>query len=180
MSTVTRWLNMRNPAIENDIKSYLTEMIKEDIANYMGQSMEKDVEQVINKYFIFWGLCDVFIFLKLVICTFPNQNVNLYPIFYSFFFRHPSKFYFYFPQSWVNPGLELWLNTSNTSKIWHHCMWVLSCVWLFETLDCSPPGSSVHGILHARILQWVAISYSRGSSWSRDQTHISCVSCIGR
>ena len=48
---------MRNPAIENDIKSYLIEMIKEDIANYMGQSIEKDVEQVINKYFIFWGLC---------------------------------------------------------------------------------------------------------------------------
>ena len=43
---------------------------------------------------------------------------------------------------------------------------------------CSPPGSSVHGIFQARILEWVAISYSRGSSWPRDWTHISWVSCI--
>jgi len=40
-------------------------------------------------------------------------------------------------------------------------------------MDCSPPGSSVHGILQARILEWVAISFSRGSSQPRDQTHIS-------
>ena len=42
----------------------------------------------------------------------------------------------------------------------------------------SLPGSSVHGILQARILEWVAISYSRGSSQPRDQTHVPCVSCI--
>ena len=42
-------------------------------------------------------------------------------------------------------------------------------------MDCSPPGSSVHGISQARILEWVAISFSRRSSWSRDQTHISCI-----
>ena len=41
-------------------------------------------------------------------------------------------------------------------------------------------GSSVHGISQAGILEWVAISFSRGSSWPRDQTHASCVSCIGR
>ena len=40
-------------------------------------------------------------------------------------------------------------------------------------LHCSPPGSSVHGILQARILEWVAISFSSESSWPRDQTHIS-------
>ena len=44
-------------------------------------------------------------------------------------------------------------------------------------MDCSLPGSSVHGILQARILEWVAISSSRGSSQPRDST---CVSCIGR
>ena len=42
-------------------------------------------------------------------------------------------------------------------------------------LDCSPPGSSVHGISQARILEWVPISFSRGSSWPRDQTCISCI-----
>ena len=41
--------------------------------------------------------------------------------------------------------------------------------------DCSPPGSSVHGISQARILEWLAISSSRGSSWSRDWTHVSCI-----
>ena len=47
-------------------------------------------------------------------------------------------------------------------------------------MDCSPPGSSVHGIFPVRILEWVTISFSRASSRPRDQTHISCVSCIGR
>ena len=56
----------------------------------------------------------------------------------------------------------------------------LSCVWLCDPLDCSPPGSSVRGILQARILEWVAISSSRGSSRPRDQTWVSRVSCIGR
>ena len=42
-------------------------------------------------------------------------------------------------------------------------------------MDCSLPGSSVHGILQARILEWVAISFSRGSSWPRDQTQVSCI-----
>ena len=40
-------------------------------------------------------------------------------------------------------------------------------------MDCSPPGSSVHGIFQARILEWVAIFFSRGSSWPRDVTQVS-------
>ena len=55
-----------------------------------------------------------------------------------------------------------------------------SCPTLFDPMDCSLPGSSVHGIFQARILEWVAISFSRGFSQPRDQTFISCVSCIGR
>ena len=53
-----------------------------------------------------------------------------------------------------------------------------SCLTLCDPIDCSPPGLSVHGILQARILEWVAISSSRASSWPRDQIRISCVSCI--
>ena len=49
-----------------------------------------------------------------------------------------------------------------------------------RTMDCSPPGSSAHGILQARLLSWVAMPSSRGSSQSRDQTHIFHVSCTGR
>ena len=51
---------------------------------------------------------------------------------------------------------------------------------LWHPMDCSSPGSSVHGILQVRLLEWVAISYSRGCSWPRDRTQVSCVSCIGR
>ena len=58
---------------------------------------------------------------------------------------------------------------------------VLSRVWLFcDPMNYSPPGSSVHGIFQARVLEWVAISCSRGSSGPRDWTCISWVSCIGR
>ena len=53
--------------------------------------------------------------------------------------------------------------------------WMLSRIWLCDPMDCSPPGPSVHGISQARILEWVPISFSRGSSWPRDQTHISCI-----
>ena len=56
----------------------------------------------------------------------------------------------------------------------------LSPVWLCNPMDCSLPGSSVHGVSQATILEWVAISSSRESSRPRDQTHISCVSCISR
>ena len=55
-----------------------------------------------------------------------------------------------------------------------------SCPVLCIPMDCSPPGSSVHGILQAGILEWVAIPSSKGSSQSRDRTHISYVSCIDR
>ena len=48
-----------------------------------------------------------------------------------------------------------------------------------DPLDCSPPGSSVQGILQARILEWVAMPSSRASSRPRDRTHISYVSCMG-
>ena len=42
-------------------------------------------------------------------------------------------------------------------------------------MDCSLPDSSVHGIFQARVLEWVAISFSRGSSWPRDGTQVSCI-----
>ena len=55
-----------------------------------------------------------------------------------------------------------------------------SCLTLCDPVDCSPLGSSVLGILQARVLQWVAMLSSRGSSRPRDWTHVSYVSCIGR
>ena len=60
------------------------------------------------------------------------------------------------------------------------CLVAQSCLTLCDPMGCSPPGSSVHGIFQARILERVAISSSRGSSRPRDQTHISCTSRVGR
>ena len=52
--------------------------------------------------------------------------------------------------------------------------WLQSCLTLGDPMDHVPPGSSVSGILQARLLEWVAMPFSRGSSQLRDQTHISC------
>ena len=58
----------------------------------------------------------------------------------------------------------------------HVCMhYMLSPVWLCDPIDYSPSGSSVHVIVLARILEWVAISFSSGSSWPGDWTRISCI-----
>ena len=55
------------------------------------------------------------------------------------------------------------------------CLATSAVSTLCDRMDCSPPGSSVHGMLQARVLEWVAMSFSRGSSQPRDQT---CVSCL--
>ena len=52
------------------------------------------------------------------------------------------------------------------------------CPTLCNPMDCSPPGSSLHGILQARLLEWVAIAFSRGFSRPRDQTQVSRI--VGR
>ena len=52
----------------------------------------------------------------------------------------------------------------NRKKVKRYCLPSHVCALLFDPTDCSPPGSSVHGIFQARILEWVAIVYSRGSS----------------
>ena len=49
------------------------------------------------------------------------------------------------------------------------------CLTLCDPMECSPPASSVHGILQARILEWVPISFSRGFSQPTDQTQLSCI-----
>ena len=58
------------------------------------------------------------------------------------------------------------------------CMHAQSCLW--DPMDYSSPGSSVHGILQVRILEWVVISSWRGSSWPRDRICVSYVFCISR
>ena len=64
-----------------------------------------------------------------------------------------------------------------TQTPWVLSACMLSCLGLSlcDPMDCSPPGSSVHGILQARTLEWVAMPFSRGSSQTRGQTHVSQV-----
>ena len=76
------------------------------------------------------------------------------------------------PRTGPNEG-EGSINTSKTGS-YHVCAYVCakspqSCPTFCDPMDCSPPGSSVHGILQARILKWVAMSSSRGSSRTRDR-----------
>ena len=62
------------------------------------------------------------------------------------------------------------------TTLWHVCTrakLLQSCLTLCDPMDCSPPGSSVHEILQGRILEWVAMTSSKGSSWPRDRTHVS-------
>ena len=69
----------------------------------------------------------------------------------------------------VSPSLNTFLWKSSITVV----VQLLSHVQLFyNPTGCSPPGSSVHGILQAKALEWVAISFSRGSSWPRNGTHI--------
>ena len=63
-----------------------------------------------------------------------------------------------------------------------HCCCLVTqlCLTLCSPMDCSPLGSSVYGIFQARILEWVAVPSSRGSSQPSDRTLVSYISCIDR
>ena len=97
------------------------------------------------------------------------------------------------------PGLKIVLSPLTPSRRgsegWNHCslLWswgenrwwkvkesevAQSCLTLCDPMDCSLPDSSIHGIFKATVLEWVAISFSRGSSWPRDRTQVSRI--VGR
>ena len=79
------------------------------------------------------------------------------------------------------PGSGLW--TPSLLFFLYHTQWwskvnilvAQLCLTLCDPMNCSPPGSSVHGILPARTLEWLAIPFSKGSSQPRDQTQVSCI-----
>ena len=79
-----------------------------------------------------------------------------------------------------SPTQQFHILPSEFSFLKHACSVACSCPTLWDPVDYSPPGSSVHGILQARIMEWAAISISRGSSQPRDRTRISGISCNGR
>ena len=84
---------------------------------------------------------------------------------------HQTKLAISIISSWnCSPDFEL---TSKKYGNYIVCV-TSSCPTLCDPMDWSPPGSSVHGILQARLLEWVAIPFCRGSSWPRDRTWDSC------
>ena len=83
---------------------------------------------------------------------------------------------------WTKANVFFMLNVWEFKKYWissaiYYLLWVSEvtqlCPTLCDPMDCSLPGSSVHGILQARVVEWVAISFFRGSSWPRDWTWVS-------
>ena len=102
---------------------------------------------------------------------FPPRGLTLFPLLLSPCFQGSQECHW--PLGHEN----------NTEIVWQmvvpcHAKSFQLCQILCDPMDCSLPGSSVHGILQTRILEWVAMPSSRGSSWPRDWTHFYCGSCI--
>ena len=76
---------------------------------------------------------------------------------------------------WASPTRQSWVAYLGPAFVWVCVFVAQSCATVCDPMDCSLPSSSVHGILQARILEWVASPFSRGSSWPRDRTHVSCI-----
>ena len=89
------------------------------------------------------------------------------------------------PSSRSQTRILTWLKRLESSVVSLFCLHLALCMLshvqpFWDPMDCSPPGSSVHGILQARTLELVAIFFSRGSSQPRDRTRVPCISCISR
>ena len=76
---------------------------------------------------------------------------------------------------WLGPRKKVGHRTATPSWLWGvaRVLAAQSCPTLWDPMECNPPGPSVHGIFQTRILEWVAIPFSRGSSRPRDQTQVS-------
>ena len=108
----------------------------------------------------------------IVIYEFFNQVFKPF-MFWTSFPKSNSEFYFpYAVSSWATAELY---GAINSVCMPGDGLVAQLCLTLWDPMDCCPPGSSVHGIFQARILEWFAISFSRGSSWPRDQTQVSCI-----
>ena len=101
----------------------------------------------------------------------------MYIIFYFLIFCHSFLVHFYGIKAFYktsNLMVQLWTELCPL-KIYMKVLVVQSSPTICDPMDSSPPDSSVHGILQARILEWVAIYFSRGSSWPWDWTLVSYI-----
>ena len=122
----------------------------------------------------YWNDECLFCSLRLLIPVQPQLTRIPHQISYIFFnFFSLPIFLFFLHFYWSISDWHCSVHFCYTAK-WISCE-SLSCVLLFMTpLDCSPSGSFAHGILQARILEWVVILFSRESSWPMDWTQVSC------
>ena len=144
----------------------------------MMQQMGQNVKHESGKWYadvllLFLLLLPLFYKFEIILkMKLSNQSKNIIG-----FLRMMSKVFTYFFRL-TSCYFSLWcLSFSHNTCA---CSVAQFCWTFCDPMDCRTPGSSVQGIFQARILKWVAISYSRGSSWSRDWTSISCLSCTGR
>ena len=106
-----------------------------------------------------------------------NRFVGMWTFLCNHIIAQIFFFIIFFGNLWISKlgSLNLILNVCLCAKS------LQSCPSLCNHIDCSPPSSSVNGILQARILEWVAMPFFRGSSRPRDgRNYVSFVSCIGR
>ena len=129
-----------------------------------------------------------FLLLSLSLSNFLYQTLSPFPLLCNYFngwselcstesaSRTGLSFCFYYFVGIVGPAIyRVSLGWFLICEVMFECLVTQSCLTLCNPMDCRSPDSSVHGISEARILAWVAISFSRGSSRPRDQN---CVSCI--
>ena len=118
-----------------------------------------------------------------MICTHTHKSRRATVWTHIFLFRaHLTEHWFaqnlygsvFSPNNFVSSILLLLL--TNCDNAYYCCLVAKSCPTLYDLKDCSPQGTSVHGIFQARILEWAAISSSRRCSQPRGQTRVSCIS----
>ena len=91
---------------------------------------------------------------------------------------HPQLYLRFWGPEWVKEGNSDPLQPGTLASLFLSSEVAQSCPTLCDPMDCSLPRSSVHGIFQARVLEWVAIAFSRGSSQPKDRTQVSCI--VGR
>ena len=129
-------------------------------------------------------VCRVWLFCNAMDCSLPGSSVHAISQARMLEWVAISFSRGIFPNQGLNPCLlhckEI-LNCCATGEAWVVlCVQAQSYLTPWDPMDYRPPGSSVHGIPQARILEWIAMSSSRGSFRPRDRTQISCNSCFGR
>ena len=149
------WINPHDPGWGNDSLDRIPkeQVIKENIDN-LGSIHYQESERIAQ------GL---------------GENMCRYLV-RSLYLQKPKNFYnsmLLFSCSVTSDSLQPMDGSTSDFPVLHHLL--QSCPTLYNPMKCSPPGSSVCGILHARILEWVAILFSRGSSQPGDQTQVSWI-----